>query len=307
MYKINTAKQSKNLLDNSNYPKISIVTPSYNQGQFIEETIRSIIFQGYPNLEYIIIDGSSTDNTVEIIKKYEKYITYWVSEPDRGQSHAINKGFAIATGEIMGWLNSDDLYLPKTFHNVALTFSKHKNKDLISGGCITYDHTTERIIASRPCGTGIAPTMAIMLGQHCYLGQSSTFWRKSVWDSVGSLREDVHNAMDHDFFTRCCHSGFRFQLLSEYLSVFRTHSNQKTHCWENYVAESTILANKYKESPPWNNFIGKVKILLAKKIISFAKHRNIHPRLRLAVKYDETFIRQWLDDLKSQSVDFIVN
>ena len=107
--------------------------------------------------------------------------------------------------------------------------------------------------------------------------------------------------MDHDFFTRCCHSGFRFQLLSEYLSVFRTHSNQKTYCWENYVAESTILTNKYKESPQWNNFIGNAKISLAKKIISLSQHRNIHPRLGLVVKYDEVFIRQWLDYLKFQS------
>ena len=106
-----------------NYPKISIVTPSFNQGIFLEATIQSVLNQNYPNLEYIVIDGGSTDNSVKIIKKYEKYLSYWVSESDRGQSHAINKGFTISTGEIMGWLNSDDLYTSGALNHVANVFS----------------------------------------------------------------------------------------------------------------------------------------------------------------------------------------
>ena len=100
-------------------PKISIVTPSYNQGQYLEKTIRSVLEQGYPNLEYIIIDGGSTDHSVEIIKRYEKYLKYWESEADRGQSHAINKGFEHATGDLFAWLNSDDYYMDDVFQRVA--------------------------------------------------------------------------------------------------------------------------------------------------------------------------------------------
>jgi cellulose synthase/poly-beta-1,6-N-acetylglucosamine synthase-like glycosyltransferase len=108
------------------WPKISIVTPSYNQGRFIEETIRSVLLQGYPNLEYIIIDGGSTDNSVEIINKYEPWLTYWVSEPDRGQSHGINKGFEKATCEVFGWLNSDDYFHhPKTEYLNREEFTHH--------------------------------------------------------------------------------------------------------------------------------------------------------------------------------------
>jgi glycosyltransferase involved in cell wall biosynthesis len=95
-----------------NYPRVSIVTSSYNQDQFLEQTILSVIGQHYPNLEYIIIDGGSTDDSVNIIRKYEKYLKYWISEPDNGQSHAINKGFWVSTGEILAWINSDDLFLP---------------------------------------------------------------------------------------------------------------------------------------------------------------------------------------------------
>ena len=119
------------LPDGSPWPKISVVTPSFNQGQFIEETIRSVLLQGYPNLEYIIIDGGSTDNTLEVIRKYEPWLTYWVSEPDRGQSHAINKGIGKAMGEILFWLNSDDLVLPSVFFRIAKMFRIHLDVLLI--------------------------------------------------------------------------------------------------------------------------------------------------------------------------------
>lgn len=117
---------------NVQWPKISIVTPSYNQGEFIEETITSVLNQNYPNLEYIIIDGGSSDNTVDIIKKYEKWIDYWISEPDKGQSHAINKGLAKCTGEIFNWLNSDDYYCPNTLFEVADCF-KNSRRNIVAG------------------------------------------------------------------------------------------------------------------------------------------------------------------------------
>ena len=120
--------------DGSPWPRISIVTPSYNQGQFIEETIRSVLLQGYPDLEYIIIDGGSTDQSVEIIKKYEAWLTYSVSENDGGQSHAINKGFERATGVLLSWLNSDDVLLPDALAAVAARLSSSAVKVLVQAG-----------------------------------------------------------------------------------------------------------------------------------------------------------------------------
>lgn len=117
----------------SSWPRISIVTPSYNQAEFLERTIFSVLNQNYPKLEYIIIDGGSTDGSVEIIKKYDKYLTFWVSEKDNGQADAIRKGFARATGEILAWINSDDTYLPGTFLKVAKAFIKNPKVDLIFG------------------------------------------------------------------------------------------------------------------------------------------------------------------------------
>jgi len=115
------------------WPKISIVTPSFNQGTYLEKTIRSVLLQGYPNLEYIIIDGGSTDQSVEIIKKYESWVDFWVSEEDRGQSHAINKGLEKATGELLGWLNSDDYFLPDALFKLARSYLEDSSVGAIYG------------------------------------------------------------------------------------------------------------------------------------------------------------------------------
>ena len=128
--------------DNNPWPRISIVTPSFNQGQFIEETIRSILLQNYPNLEYIIIDGGSTDNSLEIIRKYESWITYWVSEPDNGQSQAINKGFKKCTGDLVNWICSDDLLCKNALYNMAPLLNDNLNA-LIIGKGLRIDQTNK--------------------------------------------------------------------------------------------------------------------------------------------------------------------
>ena len=126
-------------IDITTYPKISVITPSFNQAEFIEQTIQSVIYQGYPNIEYIILDAVSTDHTIDIIKKYQKYITYWHSKPDKGQAAAINTGFAMATGDILCWLNSDDYYLPGTLHKIAQYFIDNDNPKIVFGNCLQFN------------------------------------------------------------------------------------------------------------------------------------------------------------------------
>jgi glycosyltransferase involved in cell wall biosynthesis len=177
--------------------KITIITPSFNQGQYIEETILSVLSQNYPNLEYIIIDGGSTDNTVEIIKKYEKHLTYWVSEPDQGQSHAINKGLKHATGDIFNWLNSDDTLLPNALHTVARNFLEHK-PIAVCGYTQAYweDGKTALNRISNP-----VDIEATILGR---MSQQSLFYDLNLLKSSGNayVSDSLHYCMDIELWTR---------------------------------------------------------------------------------------------------------
>ena len=226
-----------------NYPKISIVTPSYNQGQFLEETILSIINQGYPNLEYIIIDGGSTDNSVDIIKKYENHLTYWVSEKDRGQSNAINKGFKKSNGEIVGWINSDDLLMPGALDLIAEKSKKKPQANVFMGWTIRIDAKSKVLF------TNIIPK------QHCwlarrgvfYFGQQSWFWKRNMFDYLGFIDENTHACMDIDFLIRQLISKAKITPIKAHLGAFRQHEMTKTSSnndiWHN---DRKRMAKKYK-------------------------------------------------------------
>ena len=211
------------------WPRITIVTPSYNQGQFLEETIRSVLLQGYPDLEYIIIDGGSTDNSREIIKKYEPWLKYWVSEPDGGQSHAINKGFRHGSGEVLAWINSDDIYLPGALWTMGNVVKRCREKDSKWDGWFTSRCIWENLVdqETRQQIPSQAPDERIrLLGWRC--PQRSSFWTRACWDGVGGVPEDLHFVFDTEFFIRLVFSGYKPQLLSEVLSAGRIHENCKT-------------------------------------------------------------------------------
>lgn len=207
------------------YPKITIITPSYNQGQFLEETIRSVLLQNYPNLEYIIIDGGSTDNSVEIIKKYEKWIDYWVSEPDRGQAHAINKGLEKATGEIFNWLNSDDTYLENALFFVGATFS---DKQLKVAAFQEYLVKDDKILSTTN-GTTICNSLEATLTQF-HLDQPCTFFRLEDLLKIGKLREDLHYLFDAEMWIRylLLHGISDIKRINIPIDKFRLHEKSKT-------------------------------------------------------------------------------
>lgn len=210
-------------------PKISIVTPSYNQANFIRATIDSVLSQDYPNFEYFVVDGGSTDGTLEILKSYGKKLN-WVSQKDRGQADAINKGLRKAKGDVLAYLNSDDIYLPGTLRRVGEYYA-HTQADWITGDCLTIDENGRESKANKiislykrflmffysPLTLRIADSM---------LPQPSTFWSRKAWDKVGEFNEKYHYVMDYDYWLRMSKyyvpqdlkaplSGFRFQIDSK--------------------------------------------------------------------------------------------
>ncbi len=197
------------LPEDKGYPKITIVTPSYNQGEFIEETILSVINQNYPNLEYIIIDGGSTDNTIEIIKKYEQHINWWVSEKDNGQSHAINKGFEMAKGQWGNWINSDDMLAKDALYNLADHLINAKPNTLFIGQCIISDkyRTYEKISTSSL--SNFEELIDIRdhwrrKGGRQSIGQQNVMFNIDSYRKVGGLKVDNHFTMDMNCGGICC-------------------------------------------------------------------------------------------------------
>ncbi len=204
-------------------PKITIVTPSYNQGQFLEETIQSVLGQCYPNLEYIVMDGGSTDNSVEIIKKYETHLAYWVSEKDGGQSAAINAGFSRATGDILGWLNSDDMYLPGALSYAASRLDPAK-PEIIFGNCLHINEHSSETYGSDVEGCRKRKNLKL----YDYIIQPSTFWTQSAWETTGPLESALHFGFDWEWFLRAEAKGSALTPVPKYLSVYRLHEAHKT-------------------------------------------------------------------------------
>lgn len=218
-------------------PKITIITPSYNQGQYIEQTICSVLDQNYPKLEYIIIDGGSTDQTVDIIKKYSNHISYWVSERDNGQSDAINKGLKRATGDIVNWLNSDDYFMPGCLQHVGEVF-KNKNISCYSGTSRVFSVDKEFISK----GTDIYPDNYKKTMGWARIDQPETFFRKEVWDTIGLLNPAFHFIMDKEWWLRYLITyGLEGIYKDDHLLVnFRIHNDSKTGSQKEKFHKETI-------------------------------------------------------------------
>lgn len=207
------------------FPKISIITPSYNQGQFLEQTILSVLGQNYPNLEYIIIDGGSADNSVEIIKKYEDKLVYWVSEADKGQSHAINKGFSIATGDILAWLNSDDMYLPGILDYISKLIDS-TSTGIYFGDCIQFKYLNAELTCFGSCVSKRFNENNLLLND--YIIQPSSFWTKKTIEILGPLNEDLHFGFDWEWFIRAHQKSVPFYPIEKPLSLYRVHVSHKS-------------------------------------------------------------------------------
>jgi glycosyltransferase involved in cell wall biosynthesis len=257
---------------NTSRPKISVITPSFNQGRFLEKTIRSILDQEYPNLEYIIMDGNSTDGSADKIRKYESRLSYWESRPDNGQYDAIQKGFDKSSGEIMAYLNSDDLYFPWTLQVVGEIFAAFPEMEWLTTSCTSatppegkfpllfnrYNRSHRRFFESR----------GSLLRQRHFLQQEATFWRRSLWEKAGArLETSLKYAGDFELWSRFYQHTTPVTVHIP-LAMFRIHTEQKTASLDQYILEAEAVLAK-SPRPFW----------VPTFIIKFASriYRRLHP------------------------------
>lgn len=279
--------KGNSLITSQRHPKISVITPSFNQGEYIEDTIRSVILQNYPNLEFIIIDGGSTDKTISIIKKYKKYIDYWVSEKDNGQSEAINKGLKVATGDIVCWINSDDILLPDALINVGDCYHQSEAHWIV-GTTFFIDNNYQIINQFKP--EIVSPKNKKFWYKSCgwldYLlsgfsgtsfPQPSSFWSRTIINSVYGIDTSLHYAMDHDLTIKLAKQNFRPTIINKDLACLRVHEKRKSTHYGQMLAEEMKLIRKYKSyTKSWEKLILSFYSLRLSKyrIINGIKHKN---------------------------------
>ena len=283
----------------SPWPKISIITPSYNQVQYLEDTIRSVLSQGYPNLEYIIIDGGSTDGSVDIIRKYEEYLHYWVSEPDSGHGNALNKGFAKATGDVMAWINSDDKYMPWTLSTVGEIFATRPDVHWIVGHSGFWD-LHGRLINMI---TQYKNVYDYLMGEYRWIQQESVFFSKSLWQRAGgNINENYTLMVDGELWCRF----FQYDELWRVpvvLSGYRSHGdNRAVENWDEVHIQMRKAIEELRSSLPsdilltvkWlerlrrlNTFLLKWKIPITTELIVAKIFRKRFDRIKYRqLRYD---------------------
>jgi glycosyltransferase involved in cell wall biosynthesis len=228
-------------------PRISIVTPSYNQARYVAWTARSVFLQRYPNLEYIMMDGGSKDDTVKVLEPYRDRFAHFVSERDKGQSDAVHRGLQRATGDILAYLNSDDMLAPGALHFVADFFRRNPDVDVVYSHRATVDSDNRLLYYW-------------MLPRHWnwyqmrwdLIPQETTFWRRRVFERCGNVDPTFRFALDYDLFSRFMAAGARFERVDRFLGVFRTHEEAKTTQWLNTIGESEI--RKVRERNGFHSF-----------------------------------------------------
>ncbi|MBI5441705.1 MAG: glycosyltransferase [Deltaproteobacteria bacterium] len=204
-------------------PKISLVTPSYNQAAFLEETLRSVLDQGYPRLEYLVMDGGSTDGSVEVIRRHEAGIAHWQSQPDAGQSEALAQGFARSSGEVLGWLNSDDTLEPGALLAVGEAFARHPEVDLVYGNLNFVDAAGRTLFTAYPL-----LRLGILRYENRFVPQQSMFWRRPLYERVGGVNPSLRFAMDYELLLKFLLAGATTRKIDRVLGSFRVHADAKS-------------------------------------------------------------------------------
>ncbi|MBI1337173.1 MAG: glycosyltransferase [Phycisphaera sp.] len=238
-------------MSTSTFPRISLVTPSFNQKDFLEETLRSVLDQKYPNLQYGVVDGGSTDGSVEVLERYRDRLDYVVIEKDDGQSQAINKGLARCDGEVVGYLNSDDTLLPGALERVATVFREDPACNWLIGRCRVIDEHGQRIGAITPTGE-FTLAGALVRQSRFEVPQPATFWRRSLHSHLGYLDESLHHCMDFELWCRFLANGIEPHFEFEELATYRMHAHSKSCAEQSRFIEALIrIEGWYAPNLPW--------------------------------------------------------
>lgn len=230
------------MADGSEWPRISIVTPSFNQARYIEETLRSVLLQNYPNLEYLVIDGASADESVQVIRKYEPFIDYLISEPDKGQIDALNKGMQRATGSILAFIDSDDFYLPGAFASVARQFQGGEPVDFIYGGCLEVDQAGRELIRHFGNISGVDDILSfskVWRGNRDII-QPESFWRRSIFEKTGAFNTKIPASFCYEYWCRMLIAGAIVRRLDQPLACFRFHPAQSSQLYKDNMYEEYL-------------------------------------------------------------------
>ncbi|MFN3405093.1 MAG: glycosyltransferase family 2 protein [Cytophagaceae bacterium] len=226
------------------FPRISIVTPSFNQAHYIEETIDSILSQNYPNLEYIIIDGGSRDGSVDIIKRYERYLKYWISQPDKGQADAINKGLTFCTGEIFNWINSDDILLSGALDHIAEMYTRERF-DLLAGHVVNFNNSGYKEAVAN---NNLSP-INTLFREIGYFHQPGIWLKTERVKALNGVKTDYHYSFDAHLIIRYMMDNVKMVYTDKELVKFRLHDNSKTMSYHTrFVEENIRIADELKES-----------------------------------------------------------
>lgn len=239
-------------------PKITVVTPSFNQAVFLEETLLSVLSQEYPLLEYIVMDGGSTDGSAEIIRKHADRLAHWQSGKDEGQSDAIHGGFLRATGDVLGWLNSDDTLRPGTLKRVGEYFAEHPEVDLVYGDMNLIDSEGRFLYTARPL-----LDLGILVYENPFVPQQTMFWRRPLYERVGGMDRTLRFAMDYDIAIRLLLAGARVKKLPGVLANFRVHPSAKSSTIRDVMVQEWILLIERlmpsaAAEPKWLRFMKKL-------------------------------------------------
>ncbi len=268
------------LPDGRPWPVISVVTPSYNPGPFLEEALRSVLLQGYPALEFIVMDGGSNDGSLEIFERYRPWLAHFSSGPDRGQSHAINKGLARARGELVFWFNADDLCLPGSFITAARALVTHPSSGLVVGGGIFID-AQGRELSREPARFD---SWHDYMFRRCMIRQWCTFFRRQVLEEVGGVDENLQYSMDRDLLIRVTRHHWPL-LVEQYFTAYRAHGGAKTRRDDTFiprVVESDRSALAQLAGTPWRDQFRRWR---AFNWLGFSQKESLSPGQRLRCIY----------------------